>query len=192
MIPTNTSVNAGGTASVPFNLKWSGAASGVAFNVSAATTVPGTTATPSITTVTPPANSNNNMTVSVPVPAGTAPGTYNVTVTATGTGAAAGQTRSGTAQLTVGALIFNPAPTLPSLGTITLNGQAQTKNAQMNNFGVNDTTTSPAGWNVTVAGDGSGSNSAIFKQYCNNGGSACGSHPRTATSPAASRCPPTR
>jgi hypothetical protein len=178
VIPTNTSVNAGATANVPFNLKWAGTASTASFNVGASTTVPGATATPSITTLTPGADSNNNMTAGVSVPAGTTPGTYNVTVTATGTGVAAGQTRSGTATLTVGALIFNPAPTLPSLGTITLNGQSQIKNAQMNNFGVNDTTTNPSGWNVTAAGDGTASNSAVFKQYCNSG-SACngGSHP---------------
>ena len=124
------------------------------FNITANTTIPGTTATPSLTNWTPPsAGANTTVNVSVPVPAGTAPGTYNAFVIAT-LSTNPSQTRGGIvpATITVGALIFNPSPTLPALGTITLNGQAQTKNAQMNNFGINDTTTNPSGWNVTVAG----------------------------------------
>ncbi|MDP9277559.1 MAG: hypothetical protein M3O76_05050, partial [Actinomycetota bacterium] len=174
-IPTNTSVHAGATATVPFNLKYAGAAGSGAFTVAASTSVPSATATPSITTLTPAADSNNNMTVSVPVPAATTPNTYTVTVTATCSGCAA---RTGVATLTVGKNFdFDPAPALPALGTIALNGQAQNKTAQMNNFGVNDTTASPSGWNVTVTGDSSAGKSPVFKQYCNNGGSACGSDP---------------
>jgi hypothetical protein len=177
---TNASVNVGQTANVSFTLDYEGATlpSGQ-FNITANTTIPGATATPSPTSWTPPsAGANTTVNVSIPVPAGTTPGTYDVFVIATLS--SNGQTRGGIvpATVTVGALIFNPAPTLPALGTVTLNGQSQTKTAQMNNFGVNDTTTSPSGWNVTVAGDATGSNSAVFKQYCNSG-SACngGSHP---------------
>jgi hypothetical protein len=177
VVPTATYATIGSTASVPFNLKWSGTASSAAFSVGASTNLSGATATPSISTITPLANSNNNMTVSVPVPANATPGTYNVTVTATGSGVAAGQTRTGTATLTVGSLVFGAAPTLPALGAIALNGQAQTTTAQMNNFSVSDTTAgNSGGWNVTVAGDAGGSNSAVFKQYCSNGAGACGSH----------------
>jgi concanavalin A-like lectin/glucanase superfamily protein len=125
-------------------------------------------------TLTPAADSDNTWYATVNVPAGTAPGTYHVTVTAT---LANGQTRSGTADLVVGSnFAFHTAPALPSLGTIALNGQAQAKTAQMNNFSVNDTTGSASGWNVTVVGDSGAGKSNVFKQYC-PGPSFCGSHP---------------
>ena len=75
-----------------------------------------------------------------------------------------------------GALGFDVAPSIPALPAVTLNGQAQTTNAVMNNFAVDDTTAG-SGWNVTVAGNASAGKSAVFKQYCSNGASACGSDP---------------
>ena len=74
-----------------------------------------------------------------------------------------------------GTLSLTSAPDYPDLPTLTLNGQAQTKNAQMGNFTVADATGSGAGWNVTVQGNSGGGFSPVFKQYCFNGGSACGS-----------------
>ena len=73
-----------------------------------------------------------------------------------------------------GVLSFAKAPNLPALPSVTLNGQSQTKNATMPDFAVDDTT-SGSGWNVTVNGDSSAGKSAVFKQYCSNGASACGS-----------------
>src|SRR5437660_2328521 len=75
-----------------------------------------------------------------------------------------------------GALGFDVAPSTPALPAITLNGQAQTTNATMSNFAVDDTT-SGTGWNVTVAGNTSAGKSPVFKQYCSNGTEACGSDP---------------
>jgi hypothetical protein len=72
-----------------------------------------------------------------------------------------------------GSLSFSTVPALPSLGTVTLNGQAQTTTAQMTNFGIADATGSGSGWDVTVAGLGGAGNSAVFKQYCPTGG-GCG------------------
>ena len=73
-----------------------------------------------------------------------------------------------------GSLSFGSTATdVPNLNAVTLNGQAQTTNSQMSNFSVADATGSGSGWNVTVAGDGP-SGSAVFKQYCSNGVSACG------------------
>ena len=77
--------------------------------------------------------------------------------------------------VSAGSLSFSSSPNVPDLGTLTLNGQAQTLNAQMANFSVQDATGSGSGYNVTVVGDNSTGKSAVFKQYCSNGGSACGS-----------------
>ena len=74
--------------------------------------------------------------------------------------------------VTPGSLAFTTAPDVPNLPALTLNGQAQTLNATMNNFGVTDPTGSGAGWNVTVSGDNAGGKSAVFKQYCPN--ATCG------------------
>jgi hypothetical protein len=75
-----------------------------------------------------------------------------------------------------GALAFEVAPDTPLLPAVTLNGQAQTKNATMGSITVSDTTGAApgtgSGWNVTVVGDASAGKSAVFKQYCNSG-SAC-------------------
>ena len=78
--------------------------------------------------------------------------------------------------VTAGTLSFTTAPDVPNLPALTLNGQAQTLNATMANFGVSDGTGAGAGWNVTVAGDNAGGKSSVFKQYCTNGG-GCGAHP---------------
>ena len=60
---------------------------------------------------------------------------------------------------------MSSAPDYPNLGVLTLNGQAQTLNAQMGNFTVADATGSGAGWNVSVVGDTAGGKSPVFKQY---------------------------
>jgi hypothetical protein len=78
--------------------------------------------------------------------------------------------------VTAGTLSFTTAPDVPTLPALTLNGQAQTLNATMGNFGVSDGTGSGAGWNVTVSGDNAGGKSPVFKQYCTNAG-GCGAHP---------------
>jgi putative surface cell wall-binding protein len=74
--------------------------------------------------------------------------------------------------VTAGTLSFNTSPDVPNLPALTLNGQSQTLNAQMNNYAVADASGSGAGWNVTVNGDASGGKSAVFKQYCPN--ATCG------------------
>jgi hypothetical protein len=71
------------------------------------------------------------------------------------------------------AISFVAAPDVPNLPAVTLNGQAQTKTAQMANWSVSQTLLS-GGWNVTVNGDSSAGHSAVFKVYC-PGPSACGS-----------------
>jgi hypothetical protein len=78
--------------------------------------------------------------------------------------------------VTAGTLAFTTAPDAPNLPALTLNGQAQTLNATMGNFGVSDATGSGSGWNVTVSGDNAGGKSPVFKQYCTNAG-GCGAHP---------------
>lgn len=65
-----------------------------------------------------------------------------------------------------GTLKFSSAPAMPTLPTVTLNGEAQTTNATMTNFGVADATGSGAGWNVTVNGQSGSGKSAVFAQYC--------------------------
>jgi len=75
--------------------------------------------------------------------------------------------------VTAGSLAFTAtAPDVPNLSALTLNGQAQTLNGTMNNFGVDDATGSGAGWNLTVSGDSSAGKSAVFKRYCPN--ASCG------------------
>jgi WxL domain surface cell wall-binding len=89
--------------------------------------------------------------------------------------AALAATANDTTQFAVnsGSLLFGTAPDVPNLPPLNLNGQSQTLNAQMNNFAVTDSTGSGSGWNVTVNGDSTGANSAVFKQYCPN--ATCGS-----------------
>jgi len=68
--------------------------------------------------------------------------------------------------VTAGALSFSTVPALPTLGSITLNGAAQTTNATMTNFGIADATGSGSGWNTTVVGQSGVKKSAVFAQYC--------------------------
>ena len=74
--------------------------------------------------------------------------------------------------VTAGSLALGTAPDVPNLPALTLNGQAQTLNAQMNNYSVSDGSGSGSGWNVTVIGDSSANHSAVFKVYCPN--ATCG------------------
>jgi hypothetical protein len=78
--------------------------------------------------------------------------------------------------VTAGTLSFTTVPDAPAFPALTLNGQSQTLNAQMGNFGVDDATGAGAGWNVTVAGDNTASKSSVFKQYCTQAG-GCGADP---------------
>ena len=81
---------------------------------------------------------------------------------------AAAATQEDKAQFGVigGSLSFSTLPLLPVLGTVTLNGMAQTTNSTMTNFGVNDATGTGSGWNVTVEGQSGVKKSAVFAQYC--------------------------
>jgi len=75
-----------------------------------------------------------------------------------------------------GSLQFDVAPSVPTLSAVTLKGEAQTTHATMSEFAVDDTNTE-SGWNVTVNGNSNTGKSAVFKQYCENGASACGATP---------------
>jgi hypothetical protein len=90
------SVAPGGTATVPFTLRYAGDA-GPAFALSATTAVPGATVAPTPSTLTPSGAGFQDARVAVTVPAGTAPGAYAVTLTAT----VAGQARTAQGTLTV-------------------------------------------------------------------------------------------
>jgi putative surface cell wall-binding protein len=92
------------------------------------------------------------------------------------TSPASGATSTDTTQFSVtpGSLAFTTAPDVPNLPALTLNGQAQTLNATMNSFGVDDATGGGAGWNVTVSGDNTGGKSAVFKRYCTQAGGCTG------------------
>jgi hypothetical protein len=94
------------------------------------------------------------------------------------TSSAFAATSSDTTQfsVTAGTLSFTTSPDAPNLPALTLNGQAQTLNAAMGNFGVSDATGSASGWNVTVSGDSAGGKSAVFKRYCTQAG-GCGADP---------------
>jgi WxL domain surface cell wall-binding len=89
---------------------------------------------------------------------------------------ALGATSNDTTQFsaTAGALNFGTAPDVPDFSSgITLSGQAQTTNGQMNSYSVVDATGSGSGYNVTVVGNTAGGKSPVFKQYCPVGG-GCG------------------
>jgi hypothetical protein len=81
---------------------------------------------------------------------------------------AGAETAADSSQLSVtgGSLSFNAAPNVPSMGTLTLNGEAQTLTAQLPNWSVSDATGSGSGWNVSVQGDSGEGKSAVFKEYC--------------------------
>jgi hypothetical protein len=72
----------GGVAHVPFTLRYVGDA-GPSFALSASTALPGASASPSPTVLTPSAAGFQDASVTVAVPAGAAPGPYAVTLTAT-------------------------------------------------------------------------------------------------------------
>lgn len=72
------------------------------------------------------------------------------------------------------AVSFTTAPNAPNLASLTLNAQAQTRNATMANWAATQTT-SQTGWNVTVIGDTTAGKSPVFKVYCPN--ASCGSDP---------------
>jgi hypothetical protein len=91
-------------------------------------------------------------------------------------GSAQAETANDNSQLSVtgGSLAFQAAPNVPSMGTLTLNGKAQTLTAQLPNWAVDDATGTGSGWNVTVQGDSGEGKSAVFKEYCTSA-EACGS-----------------
>jgi hypothetical protein len=99
-----------------------------------------------------------------------------VALAVSGAGAAHAATSTDHAQfaVTAGALSFVTAPNLAgvSFGNTTLNGQAQTVNATMPNYTVNDATGGALGWNVTVVGNTGVGLSPVFAQYCPN--ATCG------------------
>jgi putative surface cell wall-binding protein len=68
--------------------------------------------------------------------------------------------------VTAGSLLFSTVPALPTLGSVVLNGQAQTTNTTMTNIAVADATGSGSGWNVTVEGQSGTGKSAVFAAYC--------------------------
>jgi hypothetical protein len=74
--------------------------------------------------------------------------------------------------VTGASLSFSLLPAMPTLTPFTLTGQAQTTNTKMTDFTVRDATGSGSGWNVTVNGDATGTNSPVFAQYCPN--ASCG------------------
>jgi WxL domain surface cell wall-binding len=77
-----------------------------------------------------------------------------------------------TFSVTAGSLTFAEAPALPTLSSVTINGEAQTTDTTMTNFKVKDATGSGSGWHVSVSGhEGSGLRSK-FTQYCPE--AACG------------------
>jgi hypothetical protein len=135
-------------------------------------------------TITPPASTNNRASVFTSG-AGSVAGSkaqdfIQATAGATGTKTFTTSASIPWGAITIGlrpgagALGFDIAPSTPALPSVTLNGSAQKTNATMSNFAVDDTTAG-SGWNVTVAGNTSAGRSAVFKQYCSNGSSACGS-----------------
>jgi hypothetical protein len=99
----------GGTVSVPFTLRYAGAATPAAkFSLSAATNVPGAAApTLSAESAEPATDSDSNVLAAVGVPAGAAPGDYEVTLTAA---LPNGQKRTGTGRLTVVSAGSDPGP----------------------------------------------------------------------------------
>src|ERR1035437_6115814 len=87
---------------------------------------------------------------------------------------AAAEEKENTTQfaVTAGTLVFFTTPLVPGLPSVTIKGEAQTTNATMGNFAVQDATGSGSGWNVAVKGNGGGAKNAQFKQYCPE--AACG------------------
>lgn len=70
-------------------------------------------------------------------------------------------------------LTFSTVPKLGTLSALTLNGKTQTTTTSttLNDFAVTSST-SNAGWNMTVASVTGGGKSSVFKEYCPN--ATCG------------------
>jgi putative surface cell wall-binding protein len=75
-----------------------------------------------------------------------------------------------------GSLAFSANPAMPTLSSVTLNGEAQKTNTTMTNFAVTDATGSGSGWKVTVEGQSGTGKSAVFAQYCGKP-TKCGTDP---------------
>ena len=73
-----------------------------------------------------------------------------------------------------GSLSLSTVPAMPTLTSITLNGEAQKTNTTMTNFAAQDATGSGSGWKVQVEGQTGAGKSAVFAQYCSNGAEKCG------------------
>jgi hypothetical protein len=100
-------IQQGETGTVPFALKFAGAADPLAtFALTTTSTLTGATVTPDQPAFAPPADSTSTRNVSVAVPKDAAPGPYDVTLTAT----VGGQTRSAVAHI---AVTEAPAPPPP-------------------------------------------------------------------------------
>src|SRR2546423_6696829 len=91
-----------------------------------------------------------------------------VSVLAPSISAAATQEDKTQFSVVAGSLSFSTVPAMPTLTSVTLNGQAQATTTTMTNFGVADATGSGSGWNETVAGQSGSEKSAVFAQYCPN------------------------
>jgi len=107
------SVARGASGTIDFAVGYAGEGPSPPFGLSASTSVPGGTATPSAATLAPPATGRSVIPVAVAVPASAPPGVYDVTLTAA---LANGQTRSATGTLTVtGADVVDRSPPEVSL-----------------------------------------------------------------------------
>ena len=91
-------------------------------------------------------------------------------------GAAPAQAAPDDSQFSVngGLLSLTTAPNVPTLPALTLSGSAQTLNATMSDWQVDDATGSASGWNLTSQGEGvEEGKSAVFKEYCINATAPC-------------------
>jgi hypothetical protein len=89
----------GQSVQLPFDVRAAGALpAGLTASITASSSLPGTTATPSQASVPLANGSSTRVTVPIAIPASAGPGTYNITVAAK---LANGQTRTGTSKLTV-------------------------------------------------------------------------------------------
>jgi hypothetical protein len=103
----------GGTATVPFTLRYAGEP-GPTFALSATSAVPGATATPSTPALTPAAAGFHDVGIAVAVPAGTPSGDYAVTLIAT----VGGQVRTAVGMLSVTAPAATGSTTGQDPGTV--------------------------------------------------------------------------
>jgi hypothetical protein len=108
----------GATVAVPFDARYAGPVTDAAFALTASTTVPGGSATPALTSLTPAANTP--VPVNVAVPASAPPGEYAVTLEAR---LPNGQVRSSTGSLRVVAQADAADRTAPKARAMILGGQ---------------------------------------------------------------------